>query len=142
MGGGAEKVLEDGRDSAYEEVARRHGVALLLLHGSSVTGRVHEHSDVDIAVLYDRPPPSLQKQGELIAELSSRFPGREIDLAILDRADPLFLAKVLQSARLLAGSPRRLSELRIYAFKRYQDHRRFLALEPAYLDRVLSARRA
>jgi hypothetical protein len=61
-----------------------------------------------------------------------------VDLATLDRADPLFLKRVLESCRLLAGSPRRLAELKIYAFKRYQDHRRYLPLERAYVDRVLA----
>jgi hypothetical protein len=59
------------------------------------------------------------------------FPGQEVDLAVLDRADPLLLKQVLEGCRLLAGSPRRLAELKMYAFRRYQDHRRFLDLERA-----------
>jgi hypothetical protein len=42
----------------------------------------------------------------------------------------LFLEKVLESARLLAGSTRDLASLRLYAFRRDQDHRRFLRLDP------------
>jgi len=34
---------------------------------------------------------------------------------------------------LLYGPTRPLHELKIYAFKRYQDHRRFLAMERAYV---------
>jgi hypothetical protein len=41
---------------------------------------------------------------------------------------------------LLAGSPRDLALLRLYAFRRYQDHRRFLRLEERHLDRFLAAR--
>jgi hypothetical protein len=52
----------------------------------------------------------------------------------------LFLKKVLENARLLAGSPRDLALLRLYAFRRYQDHRRFLRLEERHLDRFLAAR--
>jgi predicted nucleotidyltransferase len=107
-------------------------------HGSTVAGPTHARSDVDVGVLYDRAPPSLLDQGALIDGLQARFPGRRVDLAVLDRADPLFLKKVLEGCRLLAGSPRRLAELKIYAFKRYQDHRRYLPLERAYVDRVLA----
>lgn len=127
--------------SSFAEIASRHGASLLLQHGSTVSGRLHEASDVDLGVLYDRSPPSLLDQGGLIEDLQRRFPGREVDLAILDRADPLFLNRVLERCRLLAGSPRRLAELKIYAFKRYQDHRPYLALERAYVDRVLEERR-
>ena len=62
----------------------------------------------------------------------------EIDLAVINHADPLFLKQVLERCRLLAGSPRRLAELKIYGFKRYQDHRRYLALESEHVRRVLS----
>jgi hypothetical protein len=40
--------------------------------------------------------------------------------------------------RLLSGSSRRFAEFRIHAFKRYQDHRRYLGLERAYVRGVLA----
>jgi predicted nucleotidyltransferase len=123
---------------SFSEIADRHQAALLVQHGSTVAGPTHARSDVDVGVLYDRTPPSLLDQGALIDELQERFPSRRVDLAVLDRADPLFLKKVLEDCRLLAGSPRRLAELKIYAFKRYQDHRRYLRLEREYVDRVLA----
>ena len=123
--------------SIFDEIAERHKAALLVQYGSTVSGPTHAASDVDNGVLYDRPPPSLFDQGALIEDLQEQFPGRELDLATLDRADPLFLKKILENCRLLAGSPRRLAELKIYAFKRYQDHRRFLALEREHVRRVL-----
>jgi len=123
---------------SFAEIAERHGAALIVQYGSTVAGPTHAASDVDIGVLYDGPLPSLLDQGGLIEDLQQCFSGRQVDLATLDRADPLFLKKVLESCRLLAGSPRRLAELKLYAFKRYQDHRRYLPLERAYVDRVLA----
>lgn len=122
-----------------EDVAHRHGALLLLQYGSTVTGREHADSDVDVAVLFDRQP-TYQQLGALLADLGPAFPGREVDVGVLNRADPLFLKKVLESARLLAGAPRALAELRVYAFRRYQDHKRYLALERRYLDRFLAER--
>jgi predicted nucleotidyltransferase len=125
---------------SFADIAARHGASLLLQYGSTVAGPTHEASDIDVGVLYDRAPPSLFDLGGLIADLQERFPGRTVDLALLDRADPLFLKKALERCRLLAGSPRRLAELKIYAFKRYQDHRRYLDLERTHVDRFLEAR--
>ena len=124
--------------SEIDDIARRHGIALILQFGSTVDGAVHEKSDLDIGVLFDRRPPGLAETGEIAHELQMLFPDREVDLAVLDRADPLFLKQVLERCRLLAGSPRRLAELKIYGFKRYQDHRRYLALEAQHVRRVLS----
>ena len=126
--------------SSFAEIASRHGASLLVQYGSTVSGLTHDASDVDLGVLFDRPPPSLFDLEGLIADLQRSFPVREVDLAVLDRADPLFLKKALECCRVLAGSAQRLAELKIYAFKRYQNHRPYLALEHAYVDRVLAER--
>lgn len=125
----------------FDSIARRHGARLLLQFGSTVSGRTHPGSDVDVAVLFDAFP-SYARLGALLAELEAAFPGRAVDLGVLNRADPLFLKKALESARLLAGSPRQLADLRLYAFRRYQDHRRYLRLEARHLDRFLAGRGA
>lgn len=122
---------------SLEDVARGYGVVLLLQFGSTVSGRQHPRSDVDLAVLLQEPSPSLRTLSELARDLQPFSPGREIDLAVINRADPLFLKKITENCQLLYGAPRRLHELKMYAFRRYQDHRRYLALERSYVDRVL-----
>lgn len=75
----------------FDAIARQHGIRLLLQFGSTVSAREHAHSDVDIAVLLERAPTTLHEQGELAVDLQHCFPDRELDLAIINRADPLFL---------------------------------------------------
>ena len=120
------------------EIAARHRVRLLLLHGSTVSGRVHAKSDLDLAALFEHGHASLGSVIALSADLQALYPGREVDVALIDHADPLFLKKILEQCQLLHGAPRVLAELRIYAFKRYQDHRRFLALERPYVRRAIA----
>jgi predicted nucleotidyltransferase len=122
-----------------EQVARRHGIVLLLQFGSTVTGRTHPASDIDLAVLVERTPRSLGEHADLLRDLQAVFPGREVDLALINRADPLFLRKITEQCRLLHGSPARLAALKMYAFRRYQDHRKYLALEREYVARSLRA---
>ncbi|MBX3025022.1 hypothetical protein KF840_08945 [bacterium] len=111
---------------------------LLLRFGSSVTGRVHARSDVDLAALVERLPDTLHGHAALLADLQELFPDRDVDLAFINRADPLFLKQITEACHLLYGSPQALQRLRIYAFKRYQDHRRYLAMERRYVERVLA----
>ena len=120
-------------------VCRAHGVRLLLQFGSTVSGRVHAASDVDLAVLLERRPPSLDAHLDLIGDLQALVSDRDVDVALLNGADPLLLKKITEQCRLLYGSPRALHELKIYAFKRYQDHRRFLAMEAAYVTERIRA---
>ncbi|HXG58335.1 MAG TPA: nucleotidyltransferase domain-containing protein [Thermoanaerobaculia bacterium] len=121
------------------EIARRHGIRLVLRFGSTVAGRIHAGSDIDLGVLFDRMPPTWEEEAALLSDLQELQQDREIDIAILNRADPLFLKQVTQQCELLFGEPRDLYELKIYAFKRYQDHRRYLPLEKKYVERVLAA---
>lgn len=125
---------------SLEELARQHGIELLLRFGSTAGGVTHAASDVDLAVLLSDREPSLDRLVALEAALQPLFPEGRVDLAFLDRADPLFLKKILERCELLVGEPRRLAELRMLAFRRYVDHRRFLAMESDYLKRRLARR--
>lgn len=120
-------------------VARRHGIRLLLQFGSTVSGQTHDRSDVDLAVLLDRVPTTFRARGEIAADLQTLFPGHELDLVVINTADPLLLKQVVARCRLIFGEPRALAELKIYAFRRYQDHRRFLAMEREYVRRKVAA---
>lgn len=122
-------------DDTFDAVARRHGLELILQHGSTVSGATHNLSDVDLGVLF---APGVDPFGHLdavIQDLQALLPTREVDLVVLNHADPLLLKKVTERCQLLAGSPARLRQLQLYAFKRYQDHRRYLTLEHDYVRR-------
>jgi predicted nucleotidyltransferase len=75
-------------------VARKHGIRLLLQFGSTVSGRTHPRSDVDLAVLLGRRPESLDAQLDLVSDVAALLPGGEADIAIINGADPLFLKQV------------------------------------------------
>jgi len=123
----------------FDQIAKKHGILLILQFGSSVTGKVHARSDVDLALLVDRPRTSLGEHAELLHDLQSRFPTQEVDLALLNRADPLFLKKITDTCQLLYGSPQRLQRLKLYAFKRYQDHRKYFEMERRFVAKSLAA---
>jgi len=94
-----------------KEIAQKHGIVLVLKFGSSVTGRTHPKSDVDLAVLLDRSTITLHEHAELLQSLQPLFPDRELDLALINHADPLFLKKITDNCELLLGPPKRLQAL-------------------------------
>ena len=121
------------------ELAQRFRIRLILQFGSTVTGRTHDRSDLDLAVKLDSADVSLQTVLEMQEALQTQFPGREVDLAILNRADPLFLKKILESCRVLFGTPQDLARLRLYAFKAHQDFLPYLELERRHVAQRLAA---
>lgn len=69
-----------------DEVARRHGILLLLQFGSSVSGALRPDSDLDLAVLLERAPDSFREHGELVGDLQQCFPEREVDVTLINRS--------------------------------------------------------
>lgn len=121
------------------ELARCFRVRLILQFGSTVTGTTHDRSDLDLAIQFEGPSVSFQTVLEIQGALQAMFPGRKVDLAILNRADPLFLKKILESCRLLFGKPQDFTCLGLYTFKAYQDFRPYLELERRHVARRLAA---
>ena len=123
-------------DREIEAIAHKYRTRLILQFGSTVSGHTHPRSDVDIAVLLESANLSLHDHAELLHDLQSLFADRDVDLVILNRADPLLLKQVSDRFVCLYGSERELQRFRLLAFKRYQDHRRYLELERRYVERA------
>jgi predicted nucleotidyltransferase len=122
-------------------VSKANGIELVVQFGSTVTGAVHPQSDLDLAVLLANVPDSYAGHAGLMAALQPCFPGRHLDLVVLNHADPLLLDRTTQRGRLLYGSPNRWEEFRAYAFRRYQDHRPFLEMEREFVERAIASGR-
>lgn len=118
------------------DVACRHGLKLVVRFGSTVTGLTHPGSDLDLAILFERFPDSAERELDALTDLQAIDCGHAVDVVVLNRADPLLLDQVARHARLEYGSERHFDEFRRYAFKRYHDHRPYLELERAYVQRV------
>ena len=118
-------------------IAERHRARLILQFGSSVSGKTHAGSDVDLAVLLEQPDLSTQGYAELVHDLQELVNGAEVDVVVLNRADPLLLKQVSDGCVRLYGSEREFQRFRLLAFKRYQDYRPYLELERRYVARAL-----
>ncbi len=139
---GAVVEISQGQRAQLETVACDHGVSLVLLFGSVAAARPRPDSDLDLAVRFSGTVPAMAAVSRLQMALQKIFPERRVDLAILNRADPLFLKQITEGCVLLYGSERELAELQMYAFRRYQDHRPYLAMEREYVRRFLATHEA
>jgi predicted nucleotidyltransferase len=123
---------------SLEALREKHGLRLILLFGSQAGGATHAASDLDIAVRTGHGGGlSTQAWLDLLDDLRAVFPGQSVDMAVVDRADPLFLKQITGRCRLLAGRERDFHELRLYAFRRYQDHKPYLALERRFVKSLV-----
>ncbi|GIW53551.1 MAG: hypothetical protein KatS3mg081_2906 [Gemmatimonadales bacterium] len=107
---------------ALAGLADRYQIRLLLLHGSYAKNTIHSSSDLDLAVLLHQPERWRDIAVDLIADLHRLFPGHEIDLVFLHRADPLLAWHILRDGKPLIGNPGDLENRRRYAWRLYVEY--------------------
>lgn len=116
------------------KIAKKHGLELVMLFGSFASGENRKDSDLDIAVL-GKKDIGFQKILIISQELSFVF-GKEVDLSVMNHANPLLLHQVEQNAILLSGKDEKFFEFKLRAFRRYHDYMPFFEME-AQLNKEL-----
>ncbi len=117
------------------KTAKKYGLKLVLLFGSFASGKTREDSDLDIAVL-GRKRIDFKRQIDLINDLSDIFK-KNIDLSVLNNANPLLLFESTKNPALLFGKADNLANLRIYAFHRYNDYKPYFEMENKLNKRLI-----
>lgn len=130
-------VLSKGQIRKIAAIAGEYGLDLVLVYGSAVDGNSHPGSDLDLAVRFRKLPGEYTFSLSLWAALQSVFPGANVDLAVVNVADPLFLQQIMKSSLKIFGSERDYAELEIYAWKQYIDYKPFLAMEEQFVESCL-----
>ncbi len=109
------------------KIAKKFQLNLVVIFGSFANGKQREDSDLDIAVLGDKEI-SFNEQIGLINELSLIF-NKNIDLSVLNRANPLLLFQVSQNSVIIYGSHEEFLKFKLYAFNVYNDYAPYFAME-------------
>lgn len=122
-----------------KRVADEYGIELVLLHGSTAKGRQSVLSDMDIGVwLSDSRQGKGRQFFDLMQKMQKIFPKREVDMVVLNQADPLLLKNIATNFQLLYGTPKQAREFYLYAISRYQDYKPYLQKEAGYVDKALN----
>lgn len=114
-------IQEQINNTMLDQWCQKHQIDFCILFGSAVTGKVHNNSDIDIAV-YSAKKKLHQEKLHLIGELEDIFDA-PIDLVILHSdMSPLLLHEIMMNGKPLYISNRDIYiEKQIYAIKLYDD---------------------
>lgn len=126
-----------GQKLKIAKIAKRFQLKLIIIFGSFANGKNRDDSDLDIAVLGSKEV-SFKEQIGLINELAAVF-NKNIDLSVLNRANPLLLFEASKNPILLYGKREEFSKFRLYAFNAYNDYAPYFAMEKNLNKKIISA---
>ncbi len=113
-------------------IAKNYGLKFIILHGSYANGSPDKESDLDIAVLAEKPldfNAELKLHG-LIEQAFSLPPSGEFDFKTLNRVDPFFRYQVVRQGKLLYGNKTDYEDYKAFAQRAFlEDARPLLELE-------------
>jgi len=113
-------TVSKAQKQEIKKIAKKFGLLLVVLFGSKAKGGFGKESDLDIAVLSEKPP-SYRLFKELFSALSQIFKKENVDLRFLNEADPLFCFEVIKNGILLAGENSFYNDFKVQTIKTYID---------------------
>jgi predicted nucleotidyltransferase len=105
---------------AEEILAAHPQVMAAWAFGSAQSGQVNPGSDLDVGILFERPP-TLTEQLELLADLQQAFQFEAIDLVILNEANPILRFEVISGRPLFCRDAGRRAEFASLTAREYED---------------------
>lgn len=130
----AMSAIEFSASEQLAEIASAFHLRLIVVFGSTVRGRMHPESDLDLGVLV-RKKLTLSKRTALWSKFSRLFPC-EVDLTVLDHLDPVIKFQIAREGVLLfEDEPDRWAHWKSYAMRQYWDTEKFRADLSNFLSR-------
>ncbi|MFV1977120.1 MAG: nucleotidyltransferase domain-containing protein [Candidatus Scalindua sp.] len=110
---------------------------LVLLFGSSVSGKVHKQSDIDLAFLYDKPADILSLTNNVVRLLRTD----SIDVVDLKHASPLLKFAVARTCKIIHERQQGdFNEFYSLSFRMYIDTQKLRDAQKSSIDHFLQAR--
>ena len=111
-------------------VLKKHGVSLVLLFGSAVTGNRRQDSDVDFGVLFKNPELAaknpVEVYGDLQAEFARHFKNQKIDIVYFHEAPLSLQFKAMNDGAVLYQSlPAEFADFKEKIMREYFDFKFF-----------------
>jgi predicted nucleotidyltransferase len=120
------------------EFCQKRGISLVVLFGSQVRGLAREGSDVDLGLVLDTYPITPEEELTLIRELVWTTENANLDITILNHADPLLGYHVACHGRpLYEQEPCSFNRFQLRAWKRFIDTAKFRRLQRPFIEAFL-----
>ncbi len=119
---------------------KKEDIVLVYLFGSMAENKTHKFSDVDVAIYVEniKKEKEFNYQLELIGELITCLGSDDVDLVIMNFAQPTLVHRILHFGLLLKCSDEGFRRrYLIKSYKEYEDAQHILKIQNEYRDKRL-----
>ncbi len=125
------------------DICKQSNLSLVVLFGSYSRGRADKNSDLDLAVMVDKKIINDDLEFSLLTTFVNLVQRDNLDLVLLNRADPLLQSQIACYGTLLyEKSPGLFNWFKVQAMKNYDDAQKFIQLGEAYVHNFLKGKRS
>ncbi|MBT1279621.1 nucleotidyltransferase domain-containing protein [Thermoanaerobacter sp. CM-CNRG TB177] len=118
-----------------KEFVNKYNISLILIFGSYAKGRARESSDLDIGIKFDKNI-DMNLYSSILRELVEIFNREDIDVVVLNYADPLLRFEIIASCKVLYQAySEAYIDFYLYSVKSYDDVKKLRKLEENYLKK-------
>jgi len=126
-----------------KDLAKTYDLLFMVLFGSQSVGEVHPKSDIDIGIMFSESKYTMDKEIGIGVEIMDLFQTSNVDVVVLDFAEPLLLKEVAAFGIPLYERRRGLfDEYQLLFIKKFFDNAKFRRLADRRLDEFLKKRGA
>jgi uncharacterized protein len=129
--------LSQKQKSGISEIAKKYDLKSVIVFGSFASGKNRKDSDLDLAISGHKKI-SFSKQIKLISIFSSIF-RKDVDLTIIDNANPLLLFEISKNSILISGSKKDFACFQLNAFKIFHDYTPYFEMERKLNKKLINA---
>ena len=119
------------------KVAKKCKLKLILIFGSFASGKQRKGSDLDVAIL-GLKGISFNEEIKIAGELSLIF-SKNVDISVLNTANPLLTFQASKNSILLYGNKEDFFKFKIYAFSRYNDYAPYFLMERDLNKKIINS---
>ncbi len=120
------------------ELCKKHGIMVFILFGSYAANRFDSESDVDVAILVKNPVSILKSRTRILKKLSDLFGYKDIDLVLLNHADPLLKFNIAREGKLIYEETKGLFNIfKVRAMSEHNDAKKFYQLEKEFVKQYI-----
>jgi len=119
-------------------LCKKYKIKLMVIFGSFITEYFNYQSDIDLAVLATDINLIKDNKSIILKKLEKLFEHREIDLILLNHADPLLKFDIAAEGKIIYEKETGIyNEFKVRAMNEHNDAKKFYKLDKKYINDFL-----